>query len=430
MFVDEVRFRFRSNAPWRVVSLLVLALLAGCAGQAPVGTSTGSGSSGSAGSSGSTAGSSTGSTGSGPDGGPFLFPQLTLHGGRPLVGARIVLVVAQNDDLQTQLASFCSAITSPSYGAAVGGDYGLGAFSGCTMVVGASLTGGVQLTDAQMTSFVRAAIASHPSLAPDGNTMYQLILPTGVAYLGNAGCTQASGYHQPFGTGGDAWGVVQRCQSTFDTQLEQLTIVASHEILEAATDPDDHTGWGVAMASPPWSGSAWGALGKSFLEEVGDFCIGTRIDVGGVMLQRMVGNGAIRSGWDPCVPALPRPYNNVLPGAEWSTLVPGGTQTITLVGHSTQPGDRWLIGAGRGTGNRALGLSWTLRTATRQTIAGRSYAVIGDGETAQLEVTAPTSVASGDWVVIELFSMRLDATGSTPAGEDYAHLAVAGLYLP
>ena len=164
------------------------------------------------------------------------FPTLPNRGGHVLSSLRLVVVVAANDNLRDSLFTFADAILASAWWREVAGAYGVASAAGALKVTGAPLFG-VNLASSQLQDYVRSAIAAPATLAPNGRTLYLLYLPGGVSFAGNAACSLASGYHSAFGNAGDAWAVVQRCQSVYRSVLEELTVVGSHEVIEATTDP-------------------------------------------------------------------------------------------------------------------------------------------------------------------------------------------------
>jgi hypothetical protein len=241
---------------------------------------------------------------------PRAWPEVVSGGGGTLVPMRLVTLVTQGDPQQPEIESFGDALVASQWWTAVGADYHLDMAGPSMHMTGASLPAGMtSITRPQTIGYLSSTIAAAPpSLQPDGLTVYVLFLPPGVAIAGNESCNDyLLGYHSRYGTGGDAYAVVQHCQFQFASQLEQLTLTASHEVIEAATDPRPGTGWGILSKSPPWAGSAWAAADGATIEEVGDLCEGTRAIEGGFAYQRSWSVSAAKAGGDPCVPALPSP---------------------------------------------------------------------------------------------------------------------------
>ena len=356
------------------------------------------------------------------------FPQLTFGGGHVLSSMRLVVVTATGDPLATKLGEFCSALVVSQWWTTVTSEYGLGTPRGCVHVVGAALASGTTLDDTQMQQYIASSVGAN---APDGGTMYLLYLPPGVVFSGGAGCPYG-GYHLPYGTLGDGWGVVERCQYDFATMLEALTIVGSHEIVEAATDPDVSTGWGqYPTAANQWTQSAWLPYGGGYPVEAADYCISTRAIESGVAYQRMLSNSASAAGNDPCVPALPVTYYNLTTPQDWYAVAPSATVDIPLIGWSTAPTEMWEISAAVAesstpppvVASRAI-------QAPIVTIGTAQYRTMTTGQTATLRVTMGAAM-SNTWRVFWLYSFRIDSTGADGlAGDDHDHLWRVGVYVP
>jgi hypothetical protein len=200
-----------------------------------------------------------------------------------------------------------------------------------------------------MTAYIQSLIDGGTAPAPDGETCYLLYLPDGVSIASGPG--PFSAYHSPYpayGEGlGDGWAVVSRATpyGGGETQLEELTRVASHEVLEAATDPG-WTSYAVApAATPPWKGSVWSVFQVPGPVEAGDLCEGTRTfePDGGSEYQRILAPSPPANG-DPCLPAPAEPYYDVSAPADWYALGgDAGTVSISITGWSEAATDDWLV---------------------------------------------------------------------------------------
>jgi hypothetical protein len=361
------------------------------------------------------------------------FPQVVNGGGHLLTSMRLVIVTAPGDPLAAQLGTFCSKLVTSQWWSTVTSEYALGAPRGCVHLVGGALASPATLDDMQMRQYIASAIDAAPSPpSPDGQTMYLLYLPPGVQFAGNNNCS-FNGYHEPYLGGGDGWGVVMRCQFDFSSMLESLTIVGSHEVLEAATDPDGTTGWGLyPTAAEPWTQSVWLPYSAGYPVEVADFCISTHVEEDGVWYQRSLSNVAAAKGDDPCVPALPVPYYSVTIPHDWYAIAPGQSVDIPITGWSTAPTDRWEVVVTQAEASTP-GPPTTrdpLDTPTA-TVAGVTYHTLTSGETATLHVSMGAGAVSGTWRTFWITSFRLDATGADGVnGDDHDHLMRVGVYVP
>jgi hypothetical protein len=147
--------------------------------------------------------------------------------------------------------------------------------------------------------------------AADANQLYVVFYPpaTLVNLQGAISCHGFGGYHEE----GNAnqtnypYAVIPRCAG-----LDQVTVAVSHEIIEAATDPDVETN--PAYAAVDADHYTWSFFPGG---EVGDMCnyekqANQRL-VGNFMVQRIWSNSSAQAGHDPCVPALMQPYFNSAP---------------------------------------------------------------------------------------------------------------------
>src|SRR5262249_7559416 len=154
---------------------------------------------------------------------------------------------------------------------------------------------------------------------PDGKTMYLVYLPDGAHIASNpAGVCFPNGYHNTFGMMGDQFGVVMGCTGGFfESRLQAMTIVGSHEVIEAATDPKN--GYYLAAAHPqrPWLDSPWIHLEADTFVENADMCIGTRVREGDFFYQRNLSNIGAARGEDPCAPGLSMAYYSVTTDQDW-----------------------------------------------------------------------------------------------------------------
>jgi hypothetical protein len=144
------------------------------------------------------------------------------------------------------------------------------------------------------------------------------------------------------------------------TGIDQITASASHEIVEAATDPfpdtqpayigvdDDHLAWSVAITGPGEVGDMCGSESSQLGRYIGYF-----------LVQRSWSNQAAAANLDPCVPATSSPYFGAAP--EFSDRVPfffdpfktpetlgarlviGASTTIAVRLFSTGPSPNWQV---------------------------------------------------------------------------------------
>jgi hypothetical protein len=131
------------------------------------------------------------------------------------------------------------------------------------------------ITDNQIQNMLQTEMNNHSIPAPDGNKLYVVFLPPGVASTADQG--SGGGHHSSFTTTSGVrayYAVVEHPLSGFlpagltnaATRLQQITYVASHELVEAVTDPmvNYQTAWAdrntgneigdITQAQPPAGG--------------------------------------------------------------------------------------------------------------------------------------------------------------------------------
>jgi len=119
--------------------------------------------------------------------------------------------------------------------------------------------------------------------------------------------------------------VIPRCTSFNSLSgIDDVTGAASHELVEAATDPFTVTD--PAYSHVDYDHLAWDAyLGGS---ELADMCMSETVDrlnrplVGDFMVQRTWSNRAAELGQDPCVPGIADVYINGAPDFDDAVVVP------------------------------------------------------------------------------------------------------------
>ena len=122
-----------------------------------------------------------------------------------------------------------------------------------------------------------------------------------------------------------AYAVIPRCGDD-----DELTVTASHEILEASTNPDPQRP-GFRL-DPGSNNGGFTAAGTEPADPCGLVSEGRSVVEGGFAVQRAWSNRAARAGHDPCVPASAQaPYLALVPQTPTVRLAaPGATATIRL----------------------------------------------------------------------------------------------------
>lgn len=292
------------------------------------------------------------------------IPIVDFNGGTVLQHAHIITVTVDGDTMRTDLEKFGSVMTSTKWWDAVSAGY-CDATGGCvgegdsgapvhlastdftTTVFTDSSQGGA----ATLQDFITSMISSGKFPVPTADTLYAIYFPSEsytVNLDGSTSCGQFGGYHNSYSypgnvaTGGTVaaatvqYALVPRCGDESTT-----TLAASHEFIEAATDP--HVGSGTAFYMKD---QLWALEGG----EVGDLCVtrdnSDEYQESGFIVQRSWSNTAAKASHDPCVPAPAGDvYFNAAPKTETINAKVGDTKTIDVTAFSDAPMSDWTISA-------------------------------------------------------------------------------------
>jgi hypothetical protein len=382
------------------------------------------------------------------------FPQVPNTSGRTLTAPTLVTIVASNDvatdgtDTPVSLQAFSDVLPGSAVWDAVSSEYQLGKLSSSAHLTGPAIVPG-SYTLAQIETYVAGVIGGGAGPSPDGNTIYLLYLPGGASFSGVY--ADECGYHLPYpqaASAGDQLAIVRRCKPYPDqeTQLGQLTRSASHEIVEAATDP---LGEGYNLGKPsaqPWVASVWAGWVSEGIVELGDLCSGTRTFeategglAGGWEFQRMWSNAAAAAGTDPCVPQYAEPYYSASAPQGWYDVQAGGYVDIPFTGWSAAATSDWLVHAdiavSKNTGMVDGGTGFTIDLTSEAGFGTvppcyDRYAM-NNALGAVVRVTAPASAHSGDFVVLRIDSFREKPAPSCdpPLSEDQYHFWPTGVHV-
>ena len=267
---------------------------------------------------------------------PPSMPQIQNSGGPVLTNATLVAVTFGTDPLQATAEDFVQTFANSSvWGFAA--EYGVGAATVATPIQSSmALKSSMDETDWQAELPIEMEQSLGGFSPPLAESIYVLFLPPGITATnqGLTGCANFGGYHSALQLSDGtqvAYAIVPRCQSFNSLGLvDSMTGVASHEILEAATDPFD------ILSKPAWSDvdSADFAFSLAFGGgEICDMCLNafppfyTPSDLKYVV-QRSWSNAAARQNQDPCVPASDA-------GAFIQAFPQLGTQSFNVNGTST-----------------------------------------------------------------------------------------------
>jgi hypothetical protein len=245
-------------------------------------------------------------------------PQLQNLGGAVMSAPHIIPVFFPNDPNEADLLAFTKAFPTSSFFAANTAEYGVAA-GNTAEAVDITEAPAKSLDDTAIQTWIGAQIdAKTPGFdgTIDSNTLFVLYYPqTTTISLSSGGgqnatsCQSFGGYHDSFTHGGIdiAYAVVPRCPGFAGKGMSVVDVTtgsASHEILEAATDPhpqtlpaygqpdDAHLFWEFLLGGGE-NGDMCAQFPDSFVKDPGV----------GFTVQRSWSNKAAAAGRNPCVPA-------------------------------------------------------------------------------------------------------------------------------
>jgi len=261
----------------------------------------------------------------------IALPQVVDFGGATMATPTVVSVTFPGDTLADPLEDFVASVGCTSYWRTVGADYGVGDAVASTPVRLAEAAPAT-IDDTAIRAWLAQKIDSgDPQFPrPATDTIYVVWYPDGtvITSQGSTSCQEFAGYHQ----GGQladgalfSYAVLPRCDGDDQTGLASLTLAASHELIEASTDPQPDT-------MPAYSFSDANHIGWALFAgaEVGDMCELYNDDAyvpPGFpwVVQRIWSNRAAWAGQTPCVPAESSAYF-------YATAVPTDVATLNLLG--------------------------------------------------------------------------------------------------
>jgi len=312
------------------------------------------------------------------------LPAIVYKGGELLSVPRVVTVTFRGDPLAADLDAFGASIVSSAWwdtvrfercasGGACVDDGPAGTSVQLSTDAPATFTDSDNGAPSTVQTWLLSAIDDGslppPAPAPSGamsSTVYLIYLPgtTLVDFDGLMSCVPGgfSGYHNHVTLGqGQAvpYAIVSECTPppppsgsgmTPPTTLDTTTVTASHEILETATDPDGHSGFGMRLDRV----DNWSWLDIVGGDEAADLCIdpfGMYQDMTqGVMgsrtfaVQRIWSDVSVAAGHDPCVPApAGQVYFNAAPRTAFFVLDVGESTTFDVDAYADGPIPGWML---------------------------------------------------------------------------------------
>jgi hypothetical protein len=235
-----------------------------------------------------------------------------------LTSPTVVAITWDNDTNRSAIEAFYPDYAASSSWATQVGEYGVGALavSAPQHVTGNAPTAP---TDSDIQSLLRANLGASWG-APNPQAIYALFFPSGSIVDDGTGakcCTDFDGYHADVVVAGVdvVYSVACSCPG-FDgagvSDIDQITVAAAHETVEAATDPYyNNPGWAQTDdAHAVWTFATDGEVAD--LCEFVDTAIWTPPDMTHA-IQRTWSNRAAAAGHDPCVGQPTEPYYQTIP---------------------------------------------------------------------------------------------------------------------
>jgi hypothetical protein len=269
------------------------------------------------------------------------FPQIPYGGGPVLTHPALVTITFPNLAVTAQAQGFDDWIAASSWLVTVGAEYGVGDGPPPEDV---ELDAGPPpwTGPSDIAAFLEGCFDAGALPAPvaDGGQLYLLYLASNTPLKGI--CSSVLGFHDRGDYQGVAfaYAVIPDCPESVTgfPDLENLELVASHEIVEAATNPYSK-GWELTDKSNPWWAPGFG--------EVADVCEGQiwQDPDAGWYTQLIWSNqqAALGTG-SPCVPLPTTPYFNVSPQPDSPiTIDAGSSLAIPITGWSTAPVQPWNL---------------------------------------------------------------------------------------
>jgi hypothetical protein len=250
-------------------------------------------------------------------------PQVQNYGGQVLGSPTFYAVFFSGDDSSVTgpLGDFTTNIGASAYWTGAVSEYGVGPATG--HVIQLTEAAGTNLQDQDIQTWLVGKFGTDPLFpaAPGPNDVYIMYYPQGVNVdlEGMQSCQTFGGYHnaaQLSDGSGVSYAVVPRCNFGMGSLLDTATSSASHELIEAVTDPQPMS-QAPGYLLPDDADIDWvDAVGGG---EIGDLCAQnpqafTTFPPFNYVVQRVWSNKAAAAGHDPCQPTHPgEVYYNAAP---------------------------------------------------------------------------------------------------------------------
>jgi hypothetical protein len=340
--------------------------------------------------------------------GPFPFPPVTYQGGPLMTAPNIITITFPGDTLATQLATFGASLTQSSYWDSISAGY----CNGATCIGNGPTGTAVALTTAPAASYTDSTQGGPSTI----QTFIAGLISTSISLDGSASCQSFDGYHGSMMVGSQevVYAIIPECAAPQMTPainlLQNTTITASHEAIEAASDPSDtQTAFYLDFGNQSTFG--WDDVQGG---EIADLCVDPFLlgqdetTENGFTVQRIWSVTNASAGKNPCVP-IPagEVYFNVFSTVNAVILSVGESATIEIDALADGPMGSWTV----------LPQDWT------QSTTNTPYVIFSIDGVATTDAGTQTQVQSGDRLHLKV-TMVADPT-NTQDGEADAVLVSA-----
>jgi hypothetical protein len=251
---------------------------------------------------------------------------LRFNGGYVMKAPEITTITYAGDRNADKFEAFGDQVGASAYWKAITTEYGVGpATSGAGHHIRLGTTAPAEMNAIDVEGLVAGKLgdlAASGWPAPTVDSLYMVYLPSGTKlrmFGGKTACSAGiGGYHSSVPVGGIdvPYAVIVYCARPGASEVEAMVSVGSHELGEAATDPQVRTRTGYRGFDDPFL--VW-EVWNDFQNENGDACEFYRDSfiVGPAefpfSVQRQWSNAAAKVGKDPCAPAQEDAYFSVVP---------------------------------------------------------------------------------------------------------------------
>jgi hypothetical protein len=275
----------------------------------------------------------------GPPTGPFMTAphdsqfSVPNQGGPLLTAPELITITYADYPYRADVEAYGDWIVGSDFLAGVGGEYGiqLGTNSNVELPGAAPSA----LSDTGIQQLIAGWQSDGTVPTPGPNTLYMLYLRDAQTHVTGAygiqSCVEYYGYHSEaqIGAAHFAYALIATCAPIGAYgELPQTEQTASHELIEAATDPFFYSAPAYLLDGV-----------FTFAGELGDLCEGRNDAEGKFAYQRIWSNRAAAAGGDPCAPPNPNdPYFRVeVTPTQVTQLVIGDETELTFTAWSTAP---------------------------------------------------------------------------------------------